>query len=61
MGIMDKANAAVSQNQDKVEQATDQGLDQAANAANEKTGGQHGDKINQAKGQADERIGDNSQ
>lgn len=59
-GLGDKARAYADQNADKVEQTSDQGLQSAADAANERTGGQHSDKISQAQQAADERIGDNS-
>ncbi|MDO5696488.1 MAG: antitoxin [Dermatophilus congolensis] len=60
-GLGDKAKSFADQNADKVEQVSDQGLQSAADAANERTGGQHADKVTQAQQAADERIGDNSQ
>lgn len=60
-GLGDKAREYADQNADKVEQVSDQGLQSAADAANERTGGQYGDQVSQAQQAADQRIGDNSQ
>ena len=64
MGLGDIAGQAsemAGQHGDKVEQASDQGLDKAAQAVNDKTGNKFGDQVEQGKQQADERMGDNSQ
>jgi len=55
MGIGDKAKDAMGG--DKAEQATDTGLDKAADAAGEKTGGKHADKVDQARETGDEKLG----
>lgn len=60
-GLGGKANEFAANNADKVEQASDQGLQHAADAANERSGGQHADKVSQAQAAADEKVGDNSQ
>ncbi|GAB3756924.1 MULTISPECIES: antitoxin [Microlunatus] len=43
MGIFDKAKEMLGDNQE----AVDQGIDQAANFVDEKTGGQHSEQIDQ--------------
>lgn len=60
-GLADKAKGLAQEHGDKVEQYSDQGLDQAGNVANEKSGGKFSDQIDQGKQAADERVGDNSQ
>ncbi|KQR65721.1 hypothetical protein ASF89_00535 [Frigoribacterium sp. Leaf172] len=55
MGLLDDAKNAA--NSDKGEKATDAGIDKAEQAASDKTGGQHDDKIEQAGNAADGRIG----
>jgi uncharacterized protein YjbJ (UPF0337 family) len=56
MGFMDKAKAkltdAVDQHGDKIAQ----GIDKAGSLANEKTGGKHADKIDQATGKARDAL-----
>ncbi|WFR68129.1 Rv0909 family putative TA system antitoxin [Curtobacterium flaccumfaciens] len=44
-------------NSDKGEQASDAGLDKAAEAADKATGGGHGDQIDKAQQAADDKIG----
>ncbi|QDB80442.1 antitoxin [Georgenia wutianyii] len=55
MGIGDKAKDLMGG--DKAEQATDTGLDKAADAAGEKTGSKHADKVDQARETGDEKLG----
>lgn len=55
MGIFDKAKDAL--NSDKGEEISDQGLDRAADAATEKFGDEHADKITGARDKADEHLG----
>jgi uncharacterized protein YjbJ (UPF0337 family) len=56
MSFMDKAKAklteAVDQHGDKIAQ----GIDQAGNVVNEKTGGKHAGKIDQATGKARDAL-----
>ena len=56
MGFMDKAKAkltdAVDQHGDKIAQ----GIDKAGSVVNEKTGGKHADKIDQATGKARDAL-----
>ncbi|WP_226345307.1 antitoxin [Agilicoccus flavus] len=56
-----KASELNEQHGDKIEGATDQGLEQAGNAADSRTGGKFSEQIDQAQAQGDERVGDNSQ
>lgn len=55
MGIGGKAKDALGG--EKGEQASDAGLDRASDMADEKTGGKHGDKLDQARDAADKKIG----
>ena len=55
MGIFDKAKDAL--NSDKGEELTDKGLDKAAEAAKGKLGEDKADKIDSARDQLDDRIG----
>lgn len=58
MGLGDIANKGKDAlNGDKGEQISDQGLDRAADAAGKRAGEQHQDKVQQARDQADKRIG----
>ncbi|UFU06066.1 antitoxin [Ruania halotolerans] len=41
------------------EEKTDRGLDSAANFVNEKTSGQHADKVAKARDFLDDKLGDN--
>ena len=56
MGFLDKAKAkltkAVDQHGDKIAE----GIDKAGKAVNDKTGGKHADKINQATGKARDAL-----
>ena len=56
MGFLDKAKAgltkAVDQHGDKIAQ----GIDKAGDMVNEKTGGKHADKIDQATGKARDAL-----
>ncbi|MFD1722160.1 antitoxin [Amnibacterium endophyticum] len=54
-GLFDKAKDAL--NSDKGESTSDSVLDKAARFADEKTGGKHTDKIEQARDAADDRVG----
>lgn len=56
--LKDKAQQAAQDNPDKVEQASDKGLDAAGGAADKATGGGHSDKVDKAQQAADDRIGD---
>jgi len=55
--IKDKAKELLGQHEDKVEELSDQGLDKAAEIANDKTGGQHADTIEQGREAADQQVG----
>lgn len=55
MGLMDKANEFIGSEQG--EQVTDQGLQGAADFANEHTGGEHADKIQKGQQFLDDKIG----
>jgi len=55
MGIGDKAKDFMDS--DKAEQATDTGLDKAADAAGEKGGGKHADKVDKAREAGDQKLG----
>ena len=61
MGLLDDAKAKAAElannNPDKLEQVSDQALDRAAQVADEKTGSQHTDKINQGRDFLDGKIG----
>lgn len=54
MGIFDKAKDVIGQHSDKVEE----GIAKIADLADEKTGHQHSDKIDQGEKLAQERVGD---
>lgn len=60
-GLADKASQLNQEHGDKIEGASDQAIQKGGDFADEKTGGQHSDKVDQATQAADERIGDNSQ
>ncbi|APT91537.1 hypothetical protein CSPHI_11825 [Corynebacterium sphenisci DSM 44792] len=53
MGFLDKAKQFASENPDKVKQ----GLDKAADAVNERTGGKYADKIDKATEVASDKLG----
>lgn len=55
-----KAEEAMEQHGDQVEQMSDSGLDRASEAAGSATGGRFDEQIQQGRGMADERIGNNS-
>ncbi|QNE89528.1 antitoxin [Corynebacterium incognita] len=55
MGIFDKAKDAM--NSDKGEQISDSALDKGVDAANQKFGDQHADKIDKAREAADGKLG----
>lgn len=55
MGIGDKAKDALGS--DKGEQTSDSALDRASDTADEKTGGKHSDKVDEARDAADKKIG----
>ncbi|MFX0537932.1 antitoxin [Ornithinimicrobium sp. Y1847] len=64
MGIFDKAKDALTNNQDKIDDARaqygdkiDQGIDRASQEANTRTGGKYEDQINQGADQVRDRIG----
>lgn len=59
--IKDQASKAASENPDKVEQFSDQGIEKAGDAVDQKTGGKFSDKVDQAQQAGDQRVGDNSQ
>ncbi|MGV1008916.1 MAG: antitoxin [Dermatophilaceae bacterium] len=54
----DKLSQALEDNADKVEQASDTGLDKAAELAKDKTGGQFSEQVEQARDAADQHIGE---
>jgi hypothetical protein len=54
MGIFDKAKDVLNQHPDKVEQ----GLDRAADLADQRTGGKHADQIDKGVGMAKEKLGE---
>ncbi len=62
MGFLDDAKEKLTdlmgQHPDKVEELSDQGLDAAAEKADELTGGKFGDQIQQGRDMADEKIGE---
>ncbi len=60
-GLADKAQQLAGEHGDKVEQASDQGIERAGDAVDEKTGGKFAGQVDQAQQQGDERVGDNSQ
>jgi hypothetical protein len=58
MGLDDLTNKAKdAMNSDKGEQISDQGLDKAADAANNVTGGKFEDQINKGRDSADDKLG----
>lgn len=58
MGLDNLAGKAQNAlNSDKGEQVSDQGLDKASQAAGGRLGDQHQDKIDQAREQADKKLG----
>ncbi|MDN5587006.1 MAG: antitoxin [Brevibacterium sp.] len=58
MGLDDLTNKAKdAMNSEKGEEFSDQGLDKAADFANEKTGGKFEDQIDQGRDGADENLG----
>jgi len=63
MGGTDELGDMANRHSDKVEQASDQGLDRAGDLADERTGGQHGDRVDKAQAKADEHLdgGDEAQ
>lgn len=54
-----KAEEAMEEHGDQVEQMSDSGLDRASEAAGSATGGRFDEQIQQGRGMADERIGNN--
>jgi hypothetical protein len=54
MGIFDKAKDALSQHDDKVDQA----VDKAADLADQRTGNQHGEQIDQGADVAKDKLDD---
>ncbi|GAA1866247.1 antitoxin [Brevibacterium marinum] len=58
MGLDDLTNKAKdAMNSEKGEEVSDQGLDKAADFANDKTGGKFEDQINQGRDGADDKLG----
>lgn len=58
MGFEDLTNKAKDAlNSDKGEEISDQGLDKAADIANDVSGGKFGDQINQGRDAADGQVG----
>jgi len=56
MGFMDKAKAALTDAVDQHGDKIAQGIDKAGSVVNEKTGGKHADKIDQAAGKARDAL-----
>ncbi len=56
MGLMDNIKNKAAEAM-KNEQQTDAALDKLAQIADQRTGGQHADKIRQAREEADKRLG----
>jgi hypothetical protein len=56
MGFMDKAKAALTDAVDQHGDKIAQGIDKAGSVVNEKTGGKHADKIDQATGKARDAL-----
>ncbi|YAL84250.1 antitoxin [Dermacoccaceae bacterium W4C1] len=54
MGLFDSAKDAISGNKDKV----DQGVDKAGDFVDDKTGGEHSDKVDQAQDFAKDKLGE---
>jgi hypothetical protein len=54
MGIFDKAKDVLNQHSDKV----DQGIDKVSDLADRRTGGQHGEQIDQGTEIAKDKLGD---
>lgn len=59
--LADKAGQLSEQHGDKIEGVTDQGIERAGDAIDEKTAGKFAGQVDQAQQQGDERVGDNSQ
>ena len=62
MGFLDKAKDKLSevtdQHPDQVEKYSDQGIERAGDAVDDRTGGKYADKVDQAQTRADDSIGD---
>jgi MT0933-like antitoxin protein len=56
MSFMDKAKAALTEAVDQHGDKIAQGIDKAGSVVNEKTGGKHADKIDQATGKARDAL-----
>ena len=56
MSFMDKAKAALTDAVDQHGDKIAQGIDKAGGVVNEKTGGKHADKIDQATGKARDAL-----
>ncbi|MFC7725366.1 antitoxin [Nocardioides sp. GCM10028917] len=56
MSFLDKAKAAVTDAVDQHGDKIAQGIDKAGSVVNEKTGGKHADKIDQATGKARDAL-----
>ena len=56
MGIFDKAKDALSEHSDKVDRVVDGVVDKVAEHADQRTGNQHGDKIDQGAAAAKEKL-----
>ena len=56
MSFMDKAKAALTDAVDQHGDKIAQGIDKAGSVVNEKTGGKHADKIDQATGKARDAL-----
>jgi len=56
MGFLDKAKAALTDAVDQHGDKIAQGIDKAGSVVNEKTGGKHADKIDQATGKARDAL-----
>ena len=56
MGFMDKAKAALTDAVDQHGDKIAQGIDKAGSVVNDKTGGKHADKIDQATGKARDAL-----
>ena len=62
MGFLDKAKDKLTEvtdsHPDTVEQYSDQGIERAGDAVDERTGGQHAEHVDRAQRAADDHIGE---
>ena len=56
--LRDQAEGQLAEHSDQVESVTDQGLDRAADAVDDATGGRFSDQVDEAQQRGDDAIGD---